>query len=50
MWIFIHQPRPEERAPERSSKDARVSKDGTSEIVPAAILRDGRAKSAASSG
>src|SRR5258707_14481144 len=25
---FIHQPRPEERAPEPLSKDARVSKDG----------------------
>src|SRR5258708_17184698 len=25
---FIHQPRPEERAPEHRSKDARVSKDG----------------------
>src|SRR5260370_20860377 len=25
---FIHQPRPEERAPEHGSKDARVSKDG----------------------
>jgi hypothetical protein len=32
------------------SKDARVSKDGHNEIMPAAILRDGRAKSAASSG